>query len=262
MSGPEKIQKSEPTREQVTCDCSAQLQGAKTDLEANMTPNQKIERARIHFECYLKCQLNNEMKDEDGKYVDIDHYLLGLRDQIDFRLFDTTKYDGGKRLSFGMFQQRHEASIAYALVRSELSPDRKIDIGGGQTMTVLEFAQYHLQHIRNSDHYDSEWIALLTLSLALENKGNIPKLKGKNGKTWSLEEIMATNQAEFNYVYHKDPNSSDEIEVDTPDKPGNCEGLHALHALVLYDLLKNDISSLQEHAGFIFNRIENIDQAV
>lgn len=246
-------------------ECNLKLQEFNNKLEQELSSQQRVERARIQLKCYVKEDFQKRAAANEWKYIDIDHYLLALGDQIDFRLFDTTKLEGGRILDFGIVQQRHPGSIGYALLRTEIERNKEVHVGRGKDMKIQDLIIYPLERIRvDEKYYEYEWVALIASLLALENNGKIPTLKTKDRKILRLEELMTFNQREFDFNYQRNKFSKEqESKYLIPGTEiTNCEGLHALHALVLYALLNNDIVALNSHFDFIFGKLQNIDQMV
>ena len=239
------------------------LSRLKDKIEKEIISEQEqIEQARIQFKSLLQGQFEKEMREEKLTHIDLDHYLLALGQDVDFKLFNTS--DGV--LAFGMFQQAHQGSISYGLLRTAVAPDMILNVGTGKKMSVRNVILYPLQRIRNNDFFglDYEWIALVSISFALRNHGQIPLLQTYKGTEISLKQLLELNQKEFDFTYHKErlsPEDFKKIEGHN-EQMGTCFSLHAFHALVDYAILKKDTEKLRQYIDFAFQKLSNLDREV
>lgn len=232
-------------------------------MAALFKPTVESMRKQLAGSLYSHLQEDVRMLGEDG--INFDHYLLVLGNEkigknkrlLDRRFVHVSQ--PGEPYFLG--DDFHAGSIAYALLRSKVDPSKKVAIPGGKSMPIGELIFYPLQHVEEKGYkitnHDVEWLVLLAVESL--KRGRPTKLKFHNGKEIKLEDLLEVCRDEFDYVYHRERFTAQQIKEKFHNRDvGNCGGLHALHALFAYAVLKNDNSKINEYCDFIFSKIQDM----
>lgn len=200
------------------------------------------------------------MRDSDNGNTD--HALLALGDYGVFQglSFQDWRARRGKHFyssELGTYEF-HKASLAYAMMRSR-AYDRWKKIGGAkfsEAKKILDQISHPLDYGRGKTDnipilkggHDYEWIMGVWIELA--KRGVAPHFnRGAIGYPFSLDELYRLNEEELDFV--RKPEALGAYNKDRIERVNaTCEGMHALHALVAYDVYFGNEDALNAHLEY------------
>jgi hypothetical protein len=246
----------------------------RTSVEAGI--NCVVERAKQEAHTLVYKDLLLEIKQLGRSHTigNFDHYVLALGNisvqnkQLTTYPFLIVENIHGKHVPHML---EHQGASAYSLLRAGVSLSES-------QITVFEETDSRTHAIRSIGHttpeaiammelshisrftgtirgVDSEWITLLALEMI--KRAQLVPLRG-DGKTYVLADLHALNRRAFDSIYGPTNRISAEQKSNLMARQAvSCQGLHALHALLAYDIAQKNNQAITGHITFIYDQLKD-----